>query len=117
MNTRLALALALLLLLPVAAPGDDGELPFAMPIPDGWRTETIPFPLEFAPDLPYTGLEELRFAPGMFEAGSPDFWSYAFVWWVDAGQPTDLGSLAAHLESYFRGLARAVGEAWRARRG
>src|SRR5262245_33462421 len=34
---------------------------FQWPIPEGWQHETIPFPLEFAPDLPYQGVEELRF--------------------------------------------------------
>ena len=83
-------------------------LPFTMPIPEGWRTETLPFPLEFAPDLPYTGLEELRFAPGFFEEGGANFWSYAFIWWVGTGEPNDLTSIATHLEDYFRGLADAV---------
>jgi hypothetical protein len=73
----------LLLLCAVAAvPGtaqESVEVPFYLPTPEGWRTETIPFPLEFAPELDYEGLEELRFAPGMFKEGSADFWSYAFV--------------------------------------
>ena len=86
------------------------SLPFAMPVPEGWRTETIPFPLEFAPDLPYSGLEELRFAPGMFEEGSSEFWTYAFVWWVGSDEPVDVPALSRHLETYFRGLAAAVAE-------
>lgn len=45
---------------------------FTLPIPEGWRTETIPFPLEFAPELSYEGYEELRFSPGMFKAGDED---------------------------------------------
>ena len=32
------------------------ELPFHLPTPEGWRTETIPFPLGFAPELEYEGL-------------------------------------------------------------
>jgi hypothetical protein len=90
---------------------ESAPLPFSMPVPEGWRTETIPFPLEFAPDLPYTGLEELRFAPGMFDAESAELWSYAFVWWIGWDEPVDLGSLERHLVDYFRGLAKAVGEA------
>ena len=88
-------------------------LPFHLPVPEGWRTETIPFPLEFAPELPYTGLEELRFASGMMEAGSEEFWTYAFVWWVEPGTAAnspdvDTERVAAHLEAYYRGLAEAV---------
>lgn len=88
----------------------EAALPFGMPVPEGWRTETIPFPLEFAPDLPYTGLEELRFAPGMFEPESDELWSYAFVWWVGAAEPVDVASLSESLEDYFSGLAHAVAE-------
>ena len=85
-------------------------LPFSLPVPDGWQTETIPFPLEFAPQIPYSGLEELRFSPGMFEEGADDFWTYAFVWWVNPDDPTDAQALSGHLETYFRGLATAVAE-------
>ena len=79
-----------------------------MPTPDGWRTETIPFPLTFAPELSYEGLEELRFSPGMFEAESVDFWSYAFIWWLPLETQLDADTLASDLEIYFRGLTQAV---------
>ncbi len=36
--------------------------------PPDWRYERIDFPLPFAPELRYTGVAELRFAPGMFDA-------------------------------------------------
>jgi hypothetical protein len=81
---------------------------FFLPTPDGWRTETIPFPLGFAPELEYEGVEELRFAPGMFKAGSEDFWTYAFVWWISDGSSLDPVGLAKDLEFYFAGLTRAV---------
>ncbi len=86
------------------------QLPFSMPVPEGWRTETIPFPLGFAPDLPYEGLEELRFSPGMFDADSEQFWSYAFIWWVNLDSETDADSLSIYLDSYFQGLADAVAQ-------
>lgn len=88
----------------------EASLPFSMPIPEGWRTETIPFPLGFAPDLPYVGLEELRFSPGMFDAESEQFWSYAFIWWVNLDSETNADSLSIYLDSYFHGLADAVAE-------
>ena len=58
--------------------------PFTFPTPPRWRTETIPFPLEFAPELAYVGLEELRFAPGMFKAGAEDFWKSKSGWFITA---------------------------------
>jgi hypothetical protein len=86
------------------------EVPFVMPKPEGWRTETIPFPLEFAPQLPYKGLEELRFAPGMFKPGTEDFWTYAFVWWLEGEVPLTTDTLNGDLKTYLEGLSRAVEE-------
>jgi len=48
-----------------------------MAVPAGWRSEVIPFPLDFAPAIHHGGLEDLRFPPGMFDPRSPDYWSYS----------------------------------------
>lgn len=81
---------------------------FQWPLPEGWKKETIPFPLEFTPDLPYQGVEELRFSPGMFKPDQEGYWSYAFVWWLD-GRPTlDAAELSSSLKRYFTGLCTAV---------
>jgi hypothetical protein len=77
-------------------------------VPAGWRTETIPFPLDFAPSLQHRGFEELRFSPGMFKPDAPDFWSYAFVWWLEGEQPPSNDVLQRELGEYFRGLSNAV---------
>lgn len=81
---------------------------FNWPLPTGWRAETIPFPLGFAPTIPHRGVEELRFAPGMFEAGSEDFWTYAFVWWLEGDVALDADTLNEELALYFEGLSAAV---------
>jgi hypothetical protein len=73
------------------------------------RKETIPFPLEFAPDLPYRGVEELRFAPGFFEPGAPGYFSYTFVWWLEGRPLLDRPTLERDLTRYFAGLCDAVG--------
>lgn len=54
---------------------EEGAVAFDWPVRDGWKGETIPFPLGFAPDLPYRGVEELRCPPGFFEPNSSHFWS------------------------------------------
>jgi hypothetical protein len=77
-------------------------------VPAGWRSETIPFPLGFAPTLPYAGVEELRFSPGMFTADSDEFWTYAFVWWLHGDVAFDAATLNADLAAYFSGLSLAV---------
>lgn len=96
---KLALSLALLL----AISGS-----FQWPLPEGWKKETIPFPLEFAPDLPYQGVEELRFSPGMFKPDQEGYWSYAFVWWLDGRPALDAAELSSSLKRYFTGLCTAV---------
>ncbi len=99
MPMKLALALTLTL----AVSGS-----FQWPRPQGWREETIPFPLEFAPDLPYQGVEELRFSPGMFKPDQGGYWSYAFVWWLDGRPALDAAELSSSLKRYFTGLCTAV---------
>jgi hypothetical protein len=91
---------------PRALASDDG---FSWPVPAGWRKETIPFPLEFAPDLPHKGVEELRFGPGFSHPQESDYWSYDFVWRLDDDSVVDARTLADELTRYFRGLSMAVG--------
>lgn len=83
-------------------------------VPEGWRTETIPFPLEFAPGLPYRGVEELRFPKAFLTPEDERYFSYAFVWHIAAPGPADADVLERDLVAYFRGLAVAVGGAERA---
>ena len=108
MTRNAVICTGLLLAASFAATQEAPAVPFHMPQPDGWRTETIPFPLEFAPDLDYKGIEELRFAPGMFNAEAEDFGSYAFVWWLPEETQISAIRLEKDLKTYFRGLATAV---------
>jgi len=77
-------------------------------IPAGWKSETIPFPLDFAPSLSHRGVEELRFPPGMFDPAAPGYWSYVFAWRLDDPAALDAAALGGELTAYFRGLIRAV---------
>ncbi|MGE0549969.1 MAG: hypothetical protein AB7R00_23075 [Kofleriaceae bacterium] len=76
----------------------------------GWRSETIPFPLEFAPTLAHRGVEELRFAPGFFDPAAPGYFTYAFVWRTEDAAQLDATALGTELTAYFRGLIDAVDE-------
>ena len=80
------------------------------PVPPGWRSETIPFPLDFAPALAHTGAEELRFPKGFFDPASPEYWSYAFIWRTTDAAQLDAAGLASELTVYFQGLIAAVDE-------
>jgi hypothetical protein len=99
---------ALLIAAGVAVAGEAAEETFRWPVPEGWKSETIPFPLEFAKDLPYSGVEELRFAPGMFAPDQDGYWSYAFLWWLDGRPALGAAELQDALKRYFAGLITAV---------
>lgn len=53
---------------------------------DAWQAETFALPPAFAPELP-AGAESLRFAPGWRDPSAENFWSYAFVMWIDEPAP------------------------------
>jgi hypothetical protein len=95
---------------PPSPPASDPAASTTWRIPDGWRAETIPFPLGFAPELAHRGVEEIRFAPGMFDHAAPGYWSYVFVWRLEDAAALDAPALAAELAQYFRGLVAAVDE-------
>lgn len=113
---RLVLALALVGCQhgpePAKAPADKPAptAPSAWPVPAGWRSEVIRFPLDFAPTLAHRGYEDLRFPPGMFDPAAPGYWSYVFIWRTDDAAELDAAALGAELTTYFRGLIAAVDE-------
>lgn len=78
------------------------------PVPDGWKREQIPFPLEFAPTLDHRGIEELRFPPGFLKPDSPNRWSYTFEWQLTDEAALDATALGTEIATYFRGLLGSV---------
>ena len=64
-------SILLLLLLAMAAKAQKSAYTF--PVPHGWGSETIPMPIKFAPKIPFTGMEELRFVPDWGKAGSDEY--------------------------------------------
>lgn len=92
-----------------AAATSPAQDPFTFSSPQGWRSERIPFPLGFAPEMKYRGFEELRFGPGMFQPKSETYWTYGFFWWLEGKQEVNEKTLKRDLEVYYKGLSRAVG--------
>ena len=82
--------------------------PYAIKTPEKWRSERIPFPLDFAKDLDYKGVEDLRFSPGMFKPEADDYFSYVFLFWLEGSVPVDAKSLEADLLKYYKGLCATV---------
>ena len=73
-----------------------------------WRGEIIALPPGFAPDVTIKGVEEIRFAPGMFKPDQPDFFSYVLVINSTTGQRFDTNFLHQELLAYYKGLAKSV---------
>ena len=73
-----------------------------------WKGERIILPPSFAPEMGLKGIEEIRFAPGMFNGKSESFFTYAFVFSVSAEQKLTEDVIRKEILAYYRGLARAV---------
>jgi hypothetical protein len=76
--------------------------------PATWQFERFALPPVFAPSILYKGVEELRFAPGMFSKDSLDYFTYVFVAQIDnviAISPTDIRN---YLLNYYKGLCSAT---------
>jgi len=73
-----------------------------------WRGERISLPPTFAPDMKWVGEEDIRFAPGMFNADAEDFFSYALVFILAPDTDVSEENIEAELLTYYRGLSAAV---------
>jgi tetratricopeptide (TPR) repeat protein len=73
-----------------------------------WGKEFFHFPIHFAPDLPYEGLEEVVFPKNWRKPDSTDFWSYVFVWEIDNKESVTAEELERDLSIYFDGLMEVV---------
>lgn len=69
-----------------------------------WRKEIFHFPINFAPDIDYEGVEDARFPVGWEKTDSPNFWSYAFAWNINAKTELTEKELELNLQKYFDGL-------------
>lgn len=75
-----------------------------------WRSEQLTFPISFAPSLEYVGMEEVRFAKGWGKAGSDEFWTYTFLWYLDKDPEITATAIENDIEAYFDGLMTLVGK-------
>jgi hypothetical protein len=82
--------------------------PHPWEVPDGWKSEDIPFPLDFAPTLAHTGVEQLRFPPKFTDPDAPGYWSYTFTWRTTDDAKLDAAAVGDELTTYFKGLVAAV---------
>ena len=78
--------------------------------PEDWRSEIIPFPLSFATQIEFEGIEEIQFAPGWSDPESAEFWAYSFVWYIEKQSPMTEQILTESFNYYYDGLMKAVAE-------
>ena len=84
--------------------GNTWKAPYALPVPAGWNIERFPIPIVFAPQIPYQGVEDLRFTPGWGKAESDEYWTYAFLWYLDGAPETNEKIIEENLKAYYTGL-------------
>jgi hypothetical protein len=77
---------------------------YSLPVPSGWGVERFGIPIEFAPTIPYKGVEDIRFAPGWGDAKSNEYWTYAFLWYLDGKPANNAQVIEKNLTAYYSGL-------------
>lgn len=78
--------------------------PYTLDVPKGWDVELFSLPADFAAAMTYKGIEDIRFAPGWGDSTKADYWSYAYLWWLDGKVTIDASSLQENLQLYYSGL-------------
>jgi hypothetical protein len=84
--------------------GKKWEAPYTLSFPQGWDVERFLLPASFAPAIKYKGVEDIRFAPGWGKAKSEEYWTYAFLWYLDGSVKTNAKIVAQNLTAYYTGL-------------
>ena len=84
------------------------EPPYSLDVPAGWGVERFLIPISFAPQIPYKGIEDIRFTPGWGKAESADYWSYAFLWYLEGHQKITANIVENNLKEYYTGLVEAM---------
>jgi hypothetical protein len=89
---------------PVKFDGKKWEAPYLLDIPKDWRVERFLIPIEFAPSISYTGVEDIRFTPGWSKIATDEYWGYAFLWYLDNSPKFDAKIIEKNLTAYYTGL-------------
>jgi hypothetical protein len=75
--------------------------PYRFPLLDGWRQELSYQPNIDHPHFPLRSIEELHLPAGWPDAGSEEYWSAAYLFWLDPGQKIDAGILQHTFQVYY----------------
>jgi hypothetical protein len=101
------------LLFYLRAPGQNEEFdgkkwiaPYVLDTIKGWDVERFLIPISFAPSIPYKGVEDIRFTPGWAKKTTNEYWSYAFLWYLDGKVALDAKTIENNLKAYYTGLIK-----------
>lgn len=83
------------------------QAPYEFPTLKDWTTERFPIPISFAPEIKYEGVEDIHFAPGWAKVKSEEYWSYAFLWYLNGEVKMNSKIIANNLKAYYSGLISA----------
>ena len=80
--------------------------PFAYVVPGSWGADPrVPFPLPWAPTLPYHGFVDLFFAPNFDQTDSPEYHSYVIFMSLEGKHVLSAEQLQSDMLTWYRGLA------------
>ena len=91
----------------IAFQGDTWVAPYTLRLPKGWGYERFLLPPEFASDLAFKGVEDLRFTPDWRNSKSDQYWTYAFLWYLDKKTTINERVLENNLRLYYAGLVNS----------
>ncbi len=84
--------------------GHKWEAPYYLPQLEGWGLERFLIPINFAPSIVYKGVEDIRFTPGWAKVKNDEYWTYAFLWYLDGKVNMDEKIIEKNLKAYYTGL-------------
>ena len=87
--------------------GKKWDAPYTLDMPKGWGVERFLIPIEFAPQIPYKGVEDIRFTPGWGNVKSEEYWTYVFLWYLDDDPETTAKIVEKNLKAYYAGLVES----------
>jgi PDZ domain-containing protein len=91
---------------PIPAHVNPASDPFVYVVPGSWGADPrTPFPLPWAPKLPYHGFVDLFFSPNFDQTDSPEYHSYVIFMSLEGKQVLSAEQLQSDMLTWFRGLA------------
>ncbi len=102
--TKEAILISLLLFQTTLVLGQEQEPSRIIAADSTWSSEFFEFPLGFAQEIDFKGLEEAIFPAGWGDEASPNFWTYAFAWKISLDKALTETDFEINLQYYFDGL-------------